>query len=325
MDEFRTIAKLWPAGTEVDLGTDSNVLGGPASFTRNAANFVTSADGANTYQFLFWNTGRHLTNKRQVRWNFTVLGWGTWTATRWYGTPGANGGGGAARARVDAFTIGGDQPLGPGTAIDGAASTYAAGAWPSGGDDHVISTVGGPAGIVAKDPFNSYDFAGWLQYAFGGDPVGEFVESDAGSGGTIGGAGFYDHFSGVVFPVAQGASADLLATYGHFNPPGGGGLGGIIDRFREIVDLFRHIDVDIPTKGDPGPGDLLRVAVLEELVRQSRPEGSVGTDYQALIRAAPSMSPDELKRALQSVKTSIGLGKTAEAAIEAQIKKGGSK
>ena len=25
MDEFRTIAKLWSSGTELDLGTDSNI------------------------------------------------------------------------------------------------------------------------------------------------------------------------------------------------------------------------------------------------------------------------------------------------------------
>src|SRR5262245_29792407 len=125
MDEFRTTAKVWPAGTELGLDVDSNLLGGHATFTRNAANFVTSADGAHTYQFLFWNTGRHMTNKRQVRWNFSVLGWGTWPATRWYGTPPVGGGGpGAALVRADAFSIGLDAPLAPGTPIDGAASTY---------------------------------------------------------------------------------------------------------------------------------------------------------------------------------------------------------
>ena len=83
MDEFRTVAKIWPAGTDLDLGTDSNILGGPATFTRNAANFVTSPDGPTNYQFLFWNTGRHLTNKPRVPSNFSLLGLGVWTATRW--------------------------------------------------------------------------------------------------------------------------------------------------------------------------------------------------------------------------------------------------
>ena len=140
MDEFQTIAKLWPTGAEIDLGTDSNLLGGPATFTRNAASFATSPDGTQNYQFLFWNTGRHTTGKRRVRWNFSVLGWGTWTATRWYGIP-YGGPPGASRVRADAFTIGGDAPL-LGTPIS-PSSTYAPGSWPLAGDDHVIGTTAG--------------------------------------------------------------------------------------------------------------------------------------------------------------------------------------
>ena len=62
MGEYRTTAKLWPAGTELDLGIDSNFLTlkppDSATFRRIAAPFVTSPDGTQTYQFLFWNTGR---------------------------------------------------------------------------------------------------------------------------------------------------------------------------------------------------------------------------------------------------------------------------
>src|SRR6266550_1759615 len=123
MDEFKTVAKLWPAGTDLDLGADSNLISGPgsASFSRHAANFVTSMDGTQNYQFLFWNTGRHLTNKRHVSWHFTVLGWGLWKATRWYGTP-VGGPPGPERIHADAFTIGGDAPLSANTPIDGPAS-----------------------------------------------------------------------------------------------------------------------------------------------------------------------------------------------------------
>ena len=125
MDEFNVIAKIWPTGTVLDLGADTNNVTVPSFFTRHAADFVTSMDGTHTYRFLFFNTGRHVTNKRHVRWNFSVGGWGTWTATKWYGTPST--GPGAERVRVDPFTIGGDAPL-PGTAIDAPASTFAAGA-----------------------------------------------------------------------------------------------------------------------------------------------------------------------------------------------------
>jgi hypothetical protein len=52
MDEFRTVAKLWPAGTDLDLGIGSTNLTltppGSANFTRTAAPFVTSADGTQT-------------------------------------------------------------------------------------------------------------------------------------------------------------------------------------------------------------------------------------------------------------------------------------
>lgn len=325
MDEFRTICKLWPAATELNLGTDSNLLGGPATFTRNATNFVT--DGTQNYQFLFWNTGRHMTNKRQVRWNFSVLGWGTWTAIKWYGTP--SGGPGTPRVRADAFTIGGDAPL-SGTPID-ATSTYAPGAWPFGGDDHVIGTAAGAANVVAKDPFpsvasSSYDFAGWLQLVWGGDPTSEFVETDVGPGGSGSGFGVYDHVAGGAFPVAMGASADLLATYGtkHSNviDPG-----VIQDFLRDILEKFAHLGepggLKIPGYVDPSPIDFIRLKVLEQFLQQTRPGSGGGTDFQRLIEAAPGMSREELTRSMQSLKTTLGLGETALTAIEAQLKRSG--
>ena len=171
-------------------------------FSDTAAEFAT--DGAQQYQFLFWNTGRRLTRRRSVRWTFSRTSWGTWTATKWYGNlPGGGGSLGSPRVRADAFTIAGDAPL-SGTPIDAALSTYAAGAY-SLGDDHVIGTTAGGANVVAKDPFpgcgilgpqeitvikrppakgstdhlslgeivfsyavSSCDFAGWLQLGWGG-------------------------------------------------------------------------------------------------------------------------------------------------------------
>src|SRR5688572_23100585 len=315
MDEFRTIAKVWPVGTELDLGTDSNILGGPATFTRNAANFVTSPDGMQNYQFLFWNTGRHMTNKRRVRWNFSVLGWGTWTATRWYGTP-STGGSGPARVRVDAFSIGGDTKLN-GSPIDGVLSTYASGAWPFNGDDHVIGTAAGAANVIAKDPFNNYDFAGFLQLIWGGDPTGEFVESDAGTSGSIGGGGFFDHVTGTSFAAAKGTSADLLAAYGFYDKPGG--WGPLPEWFYEVFQPERG--PEIPDRGDPGPIDFIRLRILEQIVQKTRPGSRGGTDFESLVKAAPNMNKEQLKRALQSIRTSLDMGKAALSAIEAQLKK----
>lgn len=315
MDEFRTIAKLWPGGAELDLGTDSNVLGGPATFTRNAAQFVTAPDGEQNFRFLFWNTGRHLTAKRRVRWNFSVLGWGTWTATRWYGTPG--GGVGPARVRADAFAIGGDDPLGP-TPVDGPASSFPAGAWPFGGDDHEIGTAGGAVDVTAKDPLAGLDFAGWLRLVWGGDPDGEYVESDAGSGGQIGGDGFFQHAGSAPFHVPAGGSADLLATYGNSH---GLELGRVRDWLRDFFE--QRGPFEIPQKGDPSPIDFLRLRMLEQLVTRTQPGEARGLDLQQLIENAPRMSADELQRSLKALQSSMDLNRVAVAALEGQLKKGG--
>ena len=310
MDEFRTVAKIWPTGVDLDLGTDSNILGGPATFTRLAPNWVTSADGATNYQFLFWNTGRHLTNKRQVRWIFSVLGWGVWTATRWYGIPPT--GPGIPRVRADAFSIGTNAVLSP-TPI-AASSTFAPGAWPFMGDDHVIDTASGGCTVVPVDPLLGYDFAGFLQLVWGGDPVGEFVETDVGSGGTIGGPGFYDHITGSTFSVGTGGGADLLAAYG-YNDSGPGPFRFWLELLRERVK-----GIDIPDRGDPAPPDVLRARILEQLLRQTQPAPRAG-EFEQLIARAATMSREQLQRAVQSVKTSVDLGKTALESLEAQLKK----
>ncbi len=311
MDQFQTISKLWPSGIDLPLGTDFNSVTVPSAFDRYAANFVTSMDGANKYQFLFWNTGRHLTNKRHVHWSFGVGGWGLWTATRWYGTPSPNGG--PKRVHADAFSIGGDTPLSGETPIDGTMSTYASGAWPFQGNDHEIGTAGGDVTVVAKDPFASLEFAGWLSLVWGGDDSGTFYEDD--SGASPGAAGFFEHVSGP-FSAAKGTSADLLATYG--NSDGG------IDRFRLIWEFLfprqKPPFIRLP-KGDPGPDDYIRIKVLQELIRQAQPWSTESVDFRSLIETASQMSKEELTRAMQSVQTSLDLGKAALSALEVQLKR----
>jgi hypothetical protein len=313
MDEFNVTAKIWPTGAVLDLGTDTNDVSVPANFTRHAANFVTSMDGSHTYQFLFCNTGRHVTNKRHVRWNFSVGGWGVWTATMWYGTPGPPGPG-AQRVRVDPFTIGGNATL-VGNAIDSAASTFAAGAFPFMGDDHQIGTAGGPVDVVAKDPFDMLQFAGWLQLVFGGDDTTEFVETDTGA--SPGASGFFATASGP-FHVNQGGAADMLATYGNH-------ASNVVNWGKVIASLGVAGLGDLPIgPGDPGPDDRIRLVLVAELLAAARAGGDPASgNFANLIGKVSSMSLDELKRARQSVLTSLDLGKTAISTIDAQIKKVG--
>ncbi len=316
MDTFRVISKLWPTGADLDLGDDTNNVTVPSSFTRHAANFVTSMDGSSTYQFLFWNTGRHLTNKRHVIWNFGVGGWGLWTATRWYGTPSGNGG--PPRVHAEGFTIGGDAPLGPDTPIDGPASTCASGAWPFMGNDHEIGTAGGAADVVAKDPFHSLQFAGWLRLVWGGDDSGTFVETD--SGASPGTPGFFEHVSGGSFHANQNTSADLLATYGNSAQS--------IPITVNWGEIFAGLGLGTGPigPGDPGPDDLVRLAVIEQLLLKTKPGLTAGgTNFQRLIQQAPSMTADELKQAKTALQTSLDLGKTAMNAIDAQIKERGKR
>jgi hypothetical protein len=73
--------------------------------------------------------------------------------------------------------------------------------------------------------------------------------------------------------------------------------------------------------GDPGPADLLRLRMLEQLLSQTQPVDSVESgDFDGLIKAAPSMSREQLRRAVQSVQTTLGLGKSALNALNALLK-----
>jgi hypothetical protein len=322
MDVFEVIAKIWPSGDSLYLGTDSSTYTVSYSPTRTAAQFALSEDGTQNYEFLFWNTGRHTTPKRMVHWTINNPGWGTWTATKWYGIPPSGPGGGPARVRADAFSMRSNAPLAA-TPID-PSSTYAAGAWPSGGDDHVISTVGGAANVVAKDPYpgsgsTTYDFAGWLRLVWGGDPTGVFEENDSGTTGTSpDSTGYFEHFPAAPFAVAMGASADVVAAYGTYHS--GGGIGrGPID-WRELLDWWRQRGPDIPQRGDPSPIDFIRLQILENLIPQSRPGVDPGTDFQRVIEAAPAMDREALKRAVQSIKTTLDMGNAALKTVEARLK-----
>jgi hypothetical protein len=325
VDEFRTIAKLWPAGTELDLGIDSSVLTltppDSANFARTAAPFVTSPDGTQTYQFLFWNTGRHMTNKRKVTWIFRRFGWGIWTATRWYGTPGG-GPGGPPRVHADAFSVGGNALLSSDSPIDGDASSFAAGAWPFNGDDHAIGTANGAATVVAKEHLGAYDFGGWMKLLWGGDPTGEFQETDDDTTGNFGTSSFFQAIpaAGNAYSAAQNENVDLLAGYvpQPVTPPG---RGFPPDRWRWLEELAHEFGGDRPEIiGDPSPIDLIRLAGVADLLRRTQPDEIRRGDFESLIAAAPRMGKEELTRAKQSVQTTLELGKSALRMIDARLK-----
>lgn len=310
MDQFNVLTKLWPSGDSLDTGTDSNLVTVPATFDRHAANFVTSLNGTQNYQFLFWNTGRHVTNKRFVRWNFSVGGWGTWTGTKWYGTP---GNGGPPAVRVDPFSIGGDALL-SGTAIDAGASTFPAGAYPFNGDDHLINSAGGPVDVAAKDSLDFLQFAGWVQLIFGGDDSGMFVETDTGP--SPGSPGFYPVGTGL-FHVNAGNSAQLMALYGNSTR-----------RHWTLVDIIAILQNLGPLSPvDPSPEDRVRLEIVERLLQRVREVGGGGerasTEFQRLIEAAPSMNAEELRLALKSVQNTVNLGNTAATVLQGALKKAG--
>jgi len=315
MDQFNVTTKLWPSGANLDLGTDSNLVTVPSSFDRHASNFVTSMDGTHNYQFLFWDTGRHVTNRRHVRWNFSVGGWGMWTATRWYGTP-ATGSGGPPEVTVTPFTIGSDGVItGSGSPINGTASSYAPGAYPFNGDNDAIGTANGAVTVVANDPFDSLQFAGWDLLVWGGDDTGTFVETDTGA--TMGSAGFFP-VGGGPYSVNRGVSANLLALYGNANR-------SHINWSVVLGNLgLANVGNLPPSSVDPAPDDIIRLAALEALLQRSQPVATQGAEFQRLIEAAPTMSAEQLSLAVKNVQTSIALGNTAVATLQAQLKAKGA-
>lgn len=319
MGTFKTIARLWPSGTELDFGGDSNDVSSEVWFTRNAPQFETS-DGHNSFQFLFWNTGRRITSKRRVRWHFYILGWSTWTATRWYGIPGP-GGQHVDRVRADGFSVGGDMPFAD-TPINSSGSTFTpASSYPFNGDDHAIGTAGGPVTVAAKDPFHSLDFKGWMQLMWGGDPVGEFDETDenTSSPGTSG-SGIYETISGSTYLAAQHSQVDLIASYAHdVSPP---------LKF-DWTKLLAGLTTAVTKPGPVNPGDfltpdVLRAQIIQELIRQTQPGTPAtrgGADFQGVMERIPNMSDEELKRSLQDVQTSVNLGNSAISALQTKLKR----
>ncbi len=84
-------------------------------------------------------------------------------------------------------------------------------------------------------------------------------------------------------------------------------------------EVLGNIGSKIPQNVDPAPSDLIRLAALEELLLRTQPVAAGGTDFERLVKEAPQMSDAELKRAIQSVRTTLGLGESALSAMDAQL------
>jgi hypothetical protein len=302
MSLFTVTTKLWPSGESLDTGTDNNMLSvppGSASFDRHAALFVTSPDGRENYEFLFWNTGRNVTNKRHVHWDFTAGGWTTWTATRWYGVPPTNGNGGH-EVSVDPFSIADNAPMtASGTAIDAAASSFPAGAYPDMGNDHLIDTEDGAVDVAAKGILASQQFAGWDQLIWGGDDSDTFYETDTGA--AQGSSGFYPMGSGT-FHVAEDGSAILLALYGNT-----GKAKFFKENLKSEVDVAKSFMSDFPklkdNEGDPWQrytGDPEWRRVIGLIVERSDQLQQQVTELRSFIRTheRPNVGGAVVKKAV---------------------------
>jgi hypothetical protein len=335
MNKFEVISKLWPSGDPLSGGVDVNTVNPPGqSFTRTAPALAAGTGAPNGYRFLFWNTGRRVTNKLQVTWTFNNLpSWTTWTATRWYGIAGSGTGLNPKLITATAFAMEDDASM-PGTPIDSANSTFTNGpgsqkAYPFGTppNDHMASTQWGAASVAALDPFppqmvfNQYLFAGWLQLVLGGDENGQFDETD---GAAIGGGGFYSYLAASPVSVSKDATVDLMAAYRviPISPP------GVPERYP--IDYLKFIEwlLDYDRRVDPRPSpmgaaaDHLRVGALTDLFALTRMAEAPEDLLKSLAANVKSLRPAELKRAVSSAKAITRRVETATKALEAAMSKG---
>jgi len=356
MAKFEVIAKHWPSGAPIiNVGTrrDTFTLTPPQTFDPEdtAAEFVTN--GVQQYQFLFWNTGRRITRKRRVLWNFKRSDWGRWIATKWYGTPPTTGGG-PARVRADAFMISDDAPM-SGTPIDANASTYVAGAYPfppppdPDSSDHAIGTAAGGANVVAKDPFPGCGIVGPQEIVVLEKPSNPFSPEGMGSPFSLGKvissyAVSSCDFAGWLQLVWGGEEMgefqetdtlpDGSSGFGVYDHVVGGpfsvrqgnsadiiaayGIGThYINSSPPLREWIYKVPLGLPPSLDPlGP--------IREFILQAFPGLSMSTELERLIKDVPEMNREELGRAMQAIERTLDRGKTALSMIEMQIKRGGN-
>jgi hypothetical protein len=322
MAHFTTAGKRYREGTSFDSFGDLDVgVTSPATTVEQTAPASLPDGGGHVRRFLFWDTGRRVTNKRHVRWTFNhPEAWSTWNATAWYGDPGPPNGPAQPIVSFDAYWVGAGS-LDP-TPIDGAASTFVNGpgtnvAWPWSGNDHLVRTEWGDATVRALDHLRrsvsdpQLDFSSLTQLTYGGDDTGVFEENDDGisSGGGI---------TGLTSTTAQemtftkGSAAVILAGYAQpvYKVP---------DFMGKLKELLSEADLGklLHENVDPSPDDIVRLKLIAEsldLVRGERPEADV---FSGLVGAARGMNAAELKRTIAGTRATLRRGEAALKSMEA--------
>jgi len=316
MAHFTTSAKRFSEGTSYPSfgGANLNVPAGGDDFTYTAPEEL--PDSPTNRKFLFWDTGRRVTTKRTVHWTFHHPDqWTTWDAVAWYGVPGA--GPGTPGITATSYWVG--TGLMDPTPIDGAASTFPAGAWPAGGNDHAIDTTVGAGTLRALEHLQRHpsdpmlNFSGLARLVFGGDDSSVFEENDEGlpaGGSTVIGI----EGSDLQLNYPQNDSAVVLASYVQpapvrFRPP------------RDFSDLLVAQWIDkLKLVGDPSPEDIIRVNLITEAISKVRAAGGAPRDFDAfrsLIEAAGEMSATELKRAIAGTQATLRRGEAALKSMQA--------
>jgi hypothetical protein len=320
MHIFNVKTRRWPTG-EIIASTVTTTFGPPpAGHDETAPQYLALGPApTDLLQFLFWHTGRRVTNIRHVHWSFTAMSWSVWDATKWYGFPGGNGGN--PRIHAEAFSLISNSIMSADTPISGVTGGAT---WPFLGNNNDVGTASGPALISAVEPLSDLSLCGWQKLIYGGAPGSDtFTETDADVTATTvpgdGSGGVFVFTPGQKLSAAQNESGEALAAYGSTGSSGGGLLLGILKDL--VFERVPRRPFDIVS--DPSPLDRVRQQLVLELIRRTQPGEQVmsGTDFNRIIESVPNMGAEELKRTLQSVQTQVGLGQTAVSSIEAQIKR----
>jgi hypothetical protein len=321
MGHFTTAGKSYPDGGIIDgfADIDHTSFGtstAPDILNQTAPDSV--LDHGATKRFLFWDTGRQLTNRRHVRWTFTgASNWSNWNAVAWYGTPGTNGH--DPTIEVDSYWAN-NGPLTP-TAVESVTEAGVPGgssAWPYLGNDHHVRTEWGDGTIEAKSSLLSpggatLDFSGLLKLFFGGDTSGAiFDENDNGipPGGTVTGT---VNVTGPDYSFAHDEGGILIASYVtpipvHFRP-----------RFPQDW-LWKHV---WPWEEVVDPAtliDIIRERGLTEQIEKVR--GAVAVDeIERLVSGAAAMTRSQLKTAVAELRSIVSRGEAGLKSLQAQMGK----
>ena len=320
-NHFTTAGKRYREGTAfAGFGAlDVDVSGPSTTVDQTAPAFL--PDGKTQRGFLFWDTGRRITNLRHVRWTFSHLSdWSTWNAIAWYGVGG--NGPGQPIVSLDAYWVG-QGTLDP-TPIDGPGSSFVNGpgagntAWPWMGNDHQVRTEWGPATIRALDHLRrsvsdpQLDFSSLQTLIFGGDDSSVFNENDdnlGSSGGVVTGIAATTAQS---LPFAQGQGATVMAGYVQPVASKVTFPGSLIELIDEAV--LNHL---VFTNVDPSPDDLVRLKLIVESIDLVRGERVSADVFSGLVDAARGMSKAELTRTIAGTKATLARGEAALKSLQA--------